>query len=114
MSLGSKLHSVGLSPDDWNGYYALSKDEIHLLAEVEHNRWSVEKLLLGYRPTTAEEDAKIERDVALKKQLRERKIHYDLRAFNDLRADATGKNVNVYDLALIQGIPLILKSCITD
>ena len=28
--------------------------------------------------------------------------------------DATGKNVNVYDMALTQSIPLIIKTCITD
>ena len=50
----------------------------------------------------------------MKKMLRKKKIHYDLRSFDDLRADSTGKNVNVYDMALTQGIPLIIKTCITD
>lgn len=49
-------------------------------------------------------------DVALKKEFRKkRKAHYDLRAFDDLREDGTGKNVQVYDMALTQGIPLIMK-----
>lgn len=114
MTLGVKLHSAGLTIDDWQMYYALSKDEINILAQVEHNRWTVEELILGYRPVTDEEQAMVENDIKLKKELRNRKIHYDLRSFNDLRADSTGKNVGIYDIALTQAIPLIVKTCITD
>lgn len=114
MTLATKMHSVGLTVEDWKAYYALSKEEIDTLSEVEHNRWSVEELLLGYRPVTDEEQAAVDQDINLKRKLRDRKIHYDLRAFSDLREDATGKNVAVYDKALTQGIPLILKTCTTD
>lgn len=114
MTLGTKMHSVGHTSDDWKEYYALTLEEINTLTEVEHNRWSVEELILGYRPVNDEEQKLVEQDIAQKKVLRNRKIHYDLRAYDDLRADATGKNVNVYDMALTQGIPLIIKSCITD
>ena len=114
MTLGTKMHSIGHTSEDWKVYYALTMEEINILTEVEHNRWSVEELMLGYRPATADEKKLIEADISQKKVLRNKKIHYDLRAFDDLRADSTGKNVNVYDMALTQGIPLIIKSCITD
>ena len=114
MTLATKMHSIGHTSEDWKEYYALTLDEINILTEVEHNRWSVEELILGYRPTTDEEQKIIENDIAQKKILRNKKIHYDLRAYDDLRSDSTGKNVNVYDMALTQGIPLIIKSCITD
>lgn len=112
MTLGTKMHSIGHDAADWKNYYALSKDEIDILTEVEHNRWSVEELILGYRPCTDEEQELVENDVSMKKKLRQQKIHYDLRAYDDLRTDSTGKNVNVYDMALTQAIPLIIKSCI--
>ena len=115
MTLGTKMHSIGHTSDDWKEYYALTMEEINTLTEVEHNRWSVEELILGYRPVTDEEKKLVEEDIAQKKILRNtKKVHYDLRAFDDLRADSTGKNVNVYDMALTQAIPLIIKSCITD
>ena len=114
MTLGTKMHSIGHTTEDWKEYYALTMEEINILTEVEHNRWSVEELILGYRPATDDEKKLIEEDISQKKVLRNKKIHYDLRAFDDLRADSTGKNVNVYDMALTQGIPLIIKSCITD
>lgn len=115
MTLGTKMHSIGHTSDDWKEYYALTLDEINTLAEVEHNRWSVEELILGYRPLDDEEQKLVEEDIRYKKEFRSaRKAHYDLRAFDDLRTDATGKNVNVYDMALTQGIPLIIKTCITD
>ena len=91
----------------------LTSDEIDVLTEVEHNRWSVEELILGYRPVTPEEQEIVDKDISQKKILRNtKKAHYDLRSFDDLRADSTGKNVNVYDMALCQAIPLIIKSCI--
>ena len=114
MSLGTKMHSIGHTSDDWKAYYALTMEEINILTEVEHNRWSVEELILGYRPANAEEMNLVEEDIAQKTNLRTQKVHYDLRAFDDLRVDNTGKNVNVYDIALTQGIPLIIKTCITD
>lgn len=114
MAIGPKMHSLGHEPDDWRTYYALSRQEIETLTEVEHNRWSVEELVLGFRPVSDEEQAAVENDITMKKKLRAKKIHYDLRAFSDLRPDATGKNVYVYDLALTQSIPLIVKTCITD
>lgn len=114
MTLGTKMHSIGHTPDDWREYFALTLDEITLLSEVEHNRWSVEELILGYRPANDEETQLVDNDISQKKILRTKKIHYDLRAYDELKADVTGKNVNVYDMALIQGIPLIIQSCITD
>ena len=114
MTLGTKMHSIGHGADNWKEYYALTLEEINMLTEVEHNRWSVEELILGYRPVTDEESLLVENDISQKKILRDRKVHYDLRAFDDLRSDCTEKNVNVYDMALTQGIPLIIKTCITD
>ena len=115
MTLGTKMHSIGRSLEDWKDYYVLTTDEINLLTEVEHNRWSVEELILGYRPVTQEEQKMVEKDITQKKSLRNtKKAHYDLRSFDDLRADSTGKNVNVYDMALCQAIPLIIKSYINE
>ncbi|MBQ9355873.1 MAG: hypothetical protein IJT98_01065 [Prevotella sp.] len=115
MTLGTKMHSLGHREDDWQQCYALSADEIEVLTAVEHNRWSVEELILGYRPLTDDEQHQVEQDTSLKKKLRnELKAHYDLRAFDDLRADDTGKNSQVYDQVLTQGIPLIIKSCISS
>lgn len=114
MTLGTKMHSIGHISEDWKEYYALTMEEINILTEVEHNRWCVEELILGYRPVNDEEQEQVEKNITLKKTLRNKKIHFDLRSFDDLRADSTGKNVNVYDMALSQGIPLIIKSCITN
>ena len=114
MTLQSKLHSVGHDTAGADDYLALSADEIAVLTEVEHNRWSVEELILGYRPPTDEEMARVEADITLKRALRKQMVHYDLRAFDDLRRDATGKNVQVYDQALVQGMPLILRTCTTN
>lgn len=110
MTLATKMRS--LSPPEESKVsaamvYAITQSEIEMIAEVEHNRWSVEELLQGFRPCTDEEQAAIESDITLKGAYKERLVHYDLRAYHDLRPDATGQNVNTYDICLSASIPLI-------
>ena len=76
----------GLDIDDttqdlWN----LSETEVEEMAQVEHNRWNVEKLLMGYRKPHKDEDkyAYPEHASELKKN-KERFIHHDIRPFSQL------------------------------
>ena len=111
MTIPTKMRSIGLTEDDWERFYDIPQQDIELLAQVEHNRWNVEELILGFRPCTDEEQKVIEADVKTqKKAYKVRKVHYDLRAYNDLRPDETGKSVKVYDLCLSACLPLIAKA----
>ncbi len=111
MTIPSKMRSIGLNEDDWDKFYDISQQDIEILAQVEHNRWSVEELILGFRPCTDEEQDKIAADVKTQKDAyKARKVHYDLRAYDDLRPDGTGKPVQVYDLCLSAALPLIAKT----
>lgn len=111
MTIPTKMRSVGLDKNDWGRFYDIPQQDIELLAQVEHNRWSVEELILGFRPCTDEEQEMIAADVKTQKAAyKARKIHYDLRAYNDLRPDGTGKPVQIYDLCLSACLPLIAKA----
>lgn len=46
--VGVKLRSMGLDVEALCGGKGMDEDTIALLAVVEHNRWDVEKLLMGY------------------------------------------------------------------
>lgn len=107
MTLATKMRSLGHFSNEANTFYAITKQEIDIIAEVEHNRWNVEELLLGFRPCTDDEQAEIEDDISKKFEYKNHLIHYDLRAYNDLRADDTGQNVNTYDICISASIPLI-------
>lgn len=113
LCLSSKMRSLGHKEEDWGTYYSITSKEIELLSIVEHNRWSVDELILGFRPTTDSEQKKIEADIKLKKEFRKNKVHYDLRAYDDLRPDETGKDVAIYDICLTEAIPLIATACST-
>ena len=110
MTVPVKMRSLGLKEDDWDKFYDISQQDIDLLAEVEHNRWSVEELILGWRPCTPEEEKQVEGEIAQKEVLKKRMIHYDLRPYNDLRADKTGKSVKAYDQCVCAALPLIAKA----
>ena len=126
MTLATKMRSLGHSDDDWGRFYALTLEEIEQLSAVEHNRWNVERLLLGFRPPTDEEKREIKEniqafilakktgtplpEVDLKGEYKRKKIHYDLCSYRDLQEDKTGQNVRVYDYDIIASIPLIAQS----
>lgn len=114
LTISTKMRSIGHGQTDLSTFYAISSQEIDLIGQVEHNRWNVEEMLLGYRPCTDEEQQEIEADIAKKGEYKRRLVHYDLRAYADLRADGTGKNVNTYDLCLSAAIPLIAFASHTD
>ena len=111
MTIPTKMRSLGLDENDWDKFYDIPQQDLEIMAQVEHNRWSVEELILGFRPCTEEEQEKIAADVKTQKAAyKARKIHYDLRAYNDLKPDGTGKPVQVYDLCLTSCLPLIAKA----
>ena len=95
----------GLKPDDTShDQDTLSEEEIKILAAVEHNRWNVEKLLMGYRRPKPEEDKYKQPD--FEETLQNNKklfIHHDIRPFNDL------DDVKKWDYELVKSIPWILK-----
>ena len=95
----------GLKPDDTShDQDTLSEEEIQTLASVEHNRWNVEKLMMGFRRPKPEEDKYEFPDY--KGSLKNNKklfIHHDIRPFCDL------DNVKLLDSEIVKYIPWILK-----
>jgi RNA polymerase sigma factor (sigma-70 family) len=55
----------------------------------------------------------IENDISKKKYYKERHFHYDLRAYNDLRPDDSGKNVSTYDICLSKSTTLLANYFLT-
>lgn len=90
----------------------LVKKHLKALSKCEHARWTVEKLLMGFRPLNGEEklhDAFIfgaERR-AYRKKLKQNGIHIDLCSYRDLRRMNPG-NMK-YDCFLMMAMPRILK-----
>ncbi|MBR4240383.1 MAG: hypothetical protein IKQ03_13405 [Prevotella sp.] len=97
----------GLGQDDISrDTWPISDSEAEMLARVEHNRWNVEKLLMGFRKPRREEDKYAEENVAFKKDLKrnkERFIHYDIRPFDKL------DNIKELDKEFARYIPWIIK-----
>ena len=65
------------------------------MGEVEHNRWNVEEMLLGFRPTTEEENAQIEKDHKLKGFFKNMYAHYDICSSYNLKSREI--DVSLYD-----------------
>ena len=110
LTIPGKLRSIGIDFRNKNGRRELTEQELDILSRVEHNRWNVDKLLAGFRPTNAEETELVRDDIdnkkgkKLKKYYKNRTVHYDIRPFEDLRCDETGLNVSRYDVGVVKGM----------
>ena len=90
--------------DDSRDYDALSDYEVEQLAIVEHNRWNVEKLLMGYRKPRKDEDKYVYPEFAGKlKKNKDLFIHHDIRPFDQLN------NIKELDYEFSRYIPWIMK-----
>ncbi|MDR2232875.1 MAG: hypothetical protein LBE56_07105, partial [Tannerella sp.] len=86
----------------------LNNGEIELLSKVEHNRWNMEKLLMGYRATTSEEKELIAKDLSQKNFLKKHYFaHHDICPFDSLQVDETGVHAGEYDRRISAALPLI-------
>lgn len=97
-SISPKLRSIGIT----DGYVKLDNDQITLLAEVEHNRWNMEKLLLGFRKPTADNLWQQGNGRHLQKK---RFVHPDIRPYDELKESS-----KAYDRCITAGIPLVVNN----
>lgn len=77
--IGVKLRSVGNRTD-------LTDEDVQLLAVTEHNRWNVEKLLMGFEPLPKVVRAKQNTDEGYKelRELRKQFKHYCIAPYSEL------------------------------
>lgn len=98
-----KLRSLPLN-DASKDFEPLSDREVEILAEMEHNRWNVEKLLMGFRKARICEDKYLH--PKYKDELARNKkhfIHHDIRNYTDL------DNISNLDKEFSKYLPWILK-----
>lgn len=100
-SLTFKLRSIGY---DINCGLALqmADEDKYMMARVEHNRWNIEKLLIGYRALREEEMkwSSTEKDKAKKARF----IHHDIHPYDDLSNAEQQKDINIID-----ALPLVIR-----
>lgn len=101
-SIRFKLRSLGITDYD---NLQLDAGQIDCLAKVEHNRWNVEKLLLGYRKPTSAEWESMHADADLRKEYKKKMVHPDICPYNELSDESVS-----YDKCIAAGIPLVVKS----
>ena len=104
----SSLYNVAAIPTKLQGIGGIDNIEsnIEILSKVEHNRWNVEKLLMGFRSTTTEEHENVTaKGKPEKDRLKDLFIHDDIRPFDQL-----DKNTADIDRRFSREIPKIIAS----
>jgi len=88
-TIPTKLRSLGIDPA---APRPLDAAEVELFAQVEHNRWNVERLLTGYRPASAAERERAKADTNFNDELKKRRfIHINIAPY-DAIPEATKDN----------------------
>ncbi len=85
----------------------IEEREVKELARVEHNRWNVEKLLMGYRKPRPYEDKYVAANAPYADQLsrnKKRFIHHDLRPYDEL------DSIAALDVEFSRYIPWIVRT----
>ena len=83
--------------------------EVEELARVEHNRWNVEKLLMGYRKSRAEEYKYKHEEFADSLKVNKKLfVHHDIRPFDELDV------ISELDREFSRYIPWIMKMTEND
>lgn len=97
--IGVKLRSMGKRTQ-------LSEEDIQLLAITEHNRWNVEKLLMGFEALPASERKKQYDDKGLEelRELKKQFKHYCIEPYSELIPDD-----KVYDFIIVKNIGDIIQ-----
>ena len=97
------MRGLGID-DDSHDFDTLSDNEVEQLALLEHNRWNVEKLLMGYRKPRKDEDKYEHPEFAEKlKKNKDLFIHHDIRPFSQLNT------IKELDKEFSRYIPWIMK-----
>ena len=99
-SIPVKLRAFGIEPT-WSAINALDADTLASLSEVEHRRWMLSALLMGYRAAPL---AKRSDRSDFKRLKNEKFIHLDIAPFSELDPTEAGK-----DTTIVSNIPYILN-----
>ncbi len=100
-SIEFKLRSLGLNIETATSAI-LSNEEIEKLSYTEHNRWNMEKLLIGYRPATQEEQTLS--DTAKKILKNKMFVHHLIKPYEELTEEEKDLDRNI-----IKKLPDILR-----
>lgn len=100
-----------------DGTRNLEKSEIELLSETEHNRWNMERLLLGFQPYSYEERMAIKQELmlpkdrqdkafadAIKKVKKQQFKHKDIAPYEELLQSSIE-----YDRAIVRNIIYVIR-----
>lgn len=106
-----KLRSVGIDPDLVDEHTALSQEDINVMSEVEHNRWNMERLLLGTMPLKAvrrheingmlgdPDPEVVKQGKAIKRNLQDNFYHKDIAPYDELLPSS-----KLYDTAIVTNV----------
>ena len=106
----TKLRCIG-----YDGVSELTPDQIESLADVEHNRWNIEQLLMHFRPLTIDEQMDILSRKKDKDDLKGEMAHLNI-CSNERLLELKSVDVvaRAYDVGLTTLIPEIYAELETD
>lgn len=114
-NLQYRIHSIHAIRGNNEQIVGISEKEAEILGKVEHDRWNVEKLLLGYRKPSESEDANSPSNyINGKKYSPMKEAHKALFIHSDIRPYTELDSIQEIDKEIIRYIPWFQKMSIND
>jgi hypothetical protein len=116
-SIPVKLRSVGIDPDNVDVNTRFTPEDIAILSRVEHNRWNMERLLLGAQPLPASkrrvindmlrdsDETIVEQGKDMNAHLKEHFYHKDIAPYDELLPTS-----RQYDEAIVTNILDVMRN----
>lgn len=116
-SIPIKLRSIGIDPDNVDADTSLSPQDILILSEMEHNRWNLERLLLGVQPLYASRRHNInemlsdsdpdvvQQGKTIHRHLKDNFYHKDIAPYSELPLSS-----KQYDTAIVTNILDVMRN----
>jgi hypothetical protein len=116
-SIPVKLRSVGIDPDNVDVNTRFTPEDIAILSRVEHNRWNMERLLLGTQPLPASkrrvindmlrdsDETIVEQGKDMNAHLKEHFYHKDIAPYDELLPTS-----RQYDEAIVTNILDVMRN----
>ena len=112
----AKLRSMNFNGEEYANSDDCNRGVVEILADVEHNRWNIEQLLMNFRPLTPTQQAEVLDGTKTKNECKQNMCHLNICSNRCLVGKLSEIDVvaRAYDIGLTSLLPELYKNWKTN
>ena len=115
-TMWAKLRSMNFNGEEYANSDDCNRGVVEILADVEHNRWNIEQLLMNFRPLTPTQQAEVLDGTKTKNECKQNMCHLNICSNKCLVGKLSEIDVvaRAYDIGLTSLLPELYKNWKTN